>query len=67
MVNTTNPTTAIGENIQCAWPSKYTFFGTIEDIMNYIAKRKEIARRQLLNEIRLSRKVPTDNELYEEY
>ena len=67
MVNTTNPTTAIGENIQYARPSKYTFFGTIEDIMNYIAKRKEIARRQLLNEIRLSRKVPTDNELYEEY
>lgn len=67
MVNTTNPTTAIGENIQYAWPSKYTFFGTIEDIMDYIAKRKEIARRQLLNEIRLSRKVPTDSELYEEY
>lgn len=64
MVETTNPTRALGEDVQCIWPSKYTFFGTTKDIMVYITKRKEAARKQLLNELRLSRRVPTDEELY---
>lgn len=39
------PDYASGENIKQVLKSEYRYFGTIDDVMEYIAERKEFERK----------------------
>lgn len=42
---TNAPDYASGENIKQVLKSEYRYFGTIDDVMEYIAERKEFERK----------------------